>query len=66
MESSRGEVIQYYESGEIKETATYKNGMAHGFDKRYDEDGQLVLEAVYENGVLTKSTKFKGGKPIKE
>ena len=40
----------YYQSGVLKQTATYKNGNRDGISKNYLENGALKQETSYKNG----------------
>ena len=42
-----GEIKTYYESGELKSTGNYVNGLEQGEYKFYYESGQLKMEGVY-------------------
>ena len=48
----------YYQSGVLKQTATYKNGNRDGISKNYLENGALKQETSYKNG-----KRDGGGKP---
>ncbi|NCA84862.1 MAG: toxin-antitoxin system YwqK family antitoxin [Clostridia bacterium] len=45
----------YYPNGQVAIVQTYKNGVLQGVRRQYDEQGNLVSGAYYENGVKTGS-----------
>jgi hypothetical protein len=40
----------YYDTGEIKQELSYKNGKKDGVEKQYDKDGKLLKELYYQDG----------------
>jgi len=45
----KGEQQEYYENGQLKELAHYKNDIKDGIYKTYYENGNLKLEGTYKN-----------------
>lgn len=45
-----GEVVLYYPNGGIKRRCSFEEGVRHGFDEMWDEEGLLVDEGSYEMG----------------
>lgn len=45
-----GEVIWYYESGQIEQKGNYQKGSIQGSYIYYDEDGAILADGVYEDG----------------
>ncbi|HAM76317.1 MAG TPA: hypothetical protein DCQ09_11930, partial [Alcanivorax sp.] len=45
-----GDVISYFENGRIEKLQPYSAGKLDGTEKRYDEDGDLLLELPYKDG----------------
>ena len=45
-----GKAIKYYSSGKVREEIEYKDGLQHGFYNHYNEETQLDMQYVYENG----------------
>lgn len=43
-------VTHYHANGEIKETGTYYKKALNGKWMQYDEDGNIIFEAFYDNG----------------
>lgn len=43
----------YYESGAVRYTATYRDGVAEGIQTEYAEDGKILNAKIYVDGVLT-------------
>jgi antitoxin component YwqK of YwqJK toxin-antitoxin module len=43
----------YYENGMVKFTGTYKDGVAEGIHREFNEKGQVIAAKVYIDGVLT-------------
>ena len=48
---AEGEVIEYYESGTIKEKAYFINDKQEGEHLFYDEKGNLTKTEIYKNGI---------------
>ncbi|WP_343854789.1 hypothetical protein [Fulvivirga kasyanovii] len=46
-----GEVVWYYESGEVMQKAEYKNGIKQGLEVQYDKQGCLLSEGVYKQNL---------------
>ena len=44
--------VEYYENGEKKKEATYKDGKMHGFANSWHENGQKRYEETYKDGEL--------------
>ena len=42
----------YYDSGELKYEATYKNGILEGITKEYNRDGSLKGKYMFKDGEL--------------
>ena len=54
-----GNVIVYFKSnGEIAEDSEYKNGLMHGFSKKYSDKGVLIEEVLFENGKANGLAKY--------
>lgn len=53
-----GEVIDYYENGQMRTKFAYKNGLYQGEMLRYDEDGTLTYKWVYEQGKVIGRERF--------
>ena len=49
---ANGQYEIYYENGQLKERATYKDGKADGIFETYFENGQLALRGTYKDGKL--------------
>lgn len=47
---SDGVVFEYYENGDIKQMAYYKNGQKHGIDKKFYHGGQLLYQREFRDG----------------
>ena len=73
--SLNGKVVSYYENGQLRERANFKDGKEEGFWEEYYENGQLkskvnyqegkkvgFWEEYYENGQLKKKVNNKDGK----
>ena len=65
-QSDDGEIIVktvYYPNGKIMVESPHKNGLPHGIEKMYDEDGSLFRTSTSVNGVLdgVVRTYFKSG-----
>jgi antitoxin component YwqK of YwqJK toxin-antitoxin module len=45
-----GQSICFYPNGQIKTDAMYKNDQLHGDFKEYDQQGKLILDAIYVDG----------------
>lgn len=43
----------YYENGKVKFTAIYRDGVAEGIHREFDEDGNVKNAKIYIEGVLT-------------
>ena len=44
----------YNEKGKVTSIINYKNGMQDGITKDFDENGKLIKETLYKNGVEVK------------
>ena len=55
---AEGYYLVYYDSGEVKDSLFYVNGLQSGIQKRYYENGQLGAEAIY-NAIGKKSGLYK-------
>ncbi|MEA3209007.1 MAG: hypothetical protein QOE70_2064 [Chthoniobacter sp.] len=53
-QSSRKSLVarETYEGGQLVERALYKNGVAHGVQRRWYRNGHLASEAPYKDGVM--------------
>ena len=49
-------VETFYESGEIKQTAEYRNGLLHGRLVQYDKSGKITSTATFDNGSLVSTS----------
>lgn len=56
--NGQGEQRHYYHDGQLEMEAFYKDGLKEGFEKGYDEDGNLVYQEYYEGGELLKGIAF--------
>lgn len=45
-----GEIISYFENGQVDEFKPYTAGKLDGTEKHYDEDGNLLIEIPYRDG----------------
>jgi len=53
---------EFSDRGKLIKESNYQNGKLHGFFRQYDEDGKVLLEYEYKNGLcLLISTKTKCG-----
>ena len=52
MEKKNGVVETYYDNGQLKSRATYKDGKLDGLFEDWYSDGQLWLRYNYKNGVV--------------
>lgn len=43
----------YYESGQVKFTGTYKDGVAEGIHREFSPDGKVMAAKIYVEGILT-------------
>ena len=50
-----GPARDWYPSGQLKYEANYRLNARHGSTKQFREDGSLISEAIYDNGVLVRS-----------
>ena len=48
-----GDKIIYHPNGTIALISPHKDGKPHGITKKFDENGKLVEEWFFEDGVLT-------------
>lgn len=48
---------EFYENGNMKYEFHTKNNMLDGVTKRWDEDGNLISEKIWEKGKLIKTVK---------
>ena len=73
--SLNGKVVSYYENGQLRERANFKDGKEEGFWEEYYENGQLkskvnyqdgkeegFWEEYYENGQLKSKVNYQDGK----
>lgn len=44
---------EFYENGKIKSSGTYKQGIAEGITKIFDENGKPIDAKIYKGGLLT-------------
>ena len=49
---------KYWEDGTIQAEIPYKNGKKDGTEKRYDMDGNIVEEIIWEDGNMVEATRF--------
>ena len=47
-----GRVEDFFENGQMRIGATYKNGKFDGLVRNWHENGQLIIENTYKDGVL--------------
>ena len=47
-----GEVISYYENGQVKKFRNFRAGEPNGVEKFYDKDGNLIEETPYKDGAV--------------
>ncbi|MDZ4204280.1 MAG: hypothetical protein U1C46_05620 [Bacteroidales bacterium] len=43
---------EYYETGKIKNTTTYRNNLPEGIRREYDEEGKIEIAIVYASGKM--------------
>jgi len=60
-----GKFVTSYENNAIKEDGSLKKGKRHGEVKNYDENGQLIWTAHYEDGIIGPFTDSRDGKSYK-
>ena len=48
-----GDKIIYHPNGTIALISPHKDGKPHGITKKFDENGKLIEEWFFEDGVLT-------------
>ncbi len=53
-----GEWFWNYPSGKLKETAVYKDGLREGQATTYDEQGNIIAEKNFQNGIEVKDDKI--------
>ena len=41
----------YYPNGAVKATESYQDGQLNGFSRQYDEDGNIIEQKYYRNGI---------------
>ena len=44
-------VMEWYSSGKKKSTSHYKEGIQNGFRKEWDENGKLIFQGNFVDGV---------------
>lgn len=44
---------EYYPTGQIKSSATFRNGVAEGIKREFDTAGNVIRSGIYHNGELT-------------
>ena len=54
-----GDKIIYHPNGTIALISPHKNGKPNGVTKKYDENGKLIEEWFFEEGVLTLKKEYK-------
>lgn len=52
-----GEVITYHRDGSVKGTGTYRGGELHGVTKTFNQAGQILTEAYWENNKMVGTTR---------
>lgn len=50
------EATYYYQTGQLREKGCFKGQQMHGMWQSYNESGNLVAEAKYNNGTVIKRT----------
>lgn len=50
--NKHGQWFDFYESGKIKQTSEWRNGVLNGFVKNYEETGNLQNVQKYINGII--------------
>lgn len=50
-----GPARDWYVSGQLRYEANYKRNVRHGSTRQFREDGSLVSESVYDDGLLVRS-----------
>lgn len=50
-----GQAHDYYPSGALRGISDYRQNSLHGRVREFDEDGNLLLESVYEYGILIRT-----------
>lgn len=51
-------VTNYYEDGSVKEEGFYKDKKLHGEWNKFNQDGEKIAKAQYDNGVKTGTWMF--------
>lgn len=51
-----GLAVIYYDNEKIRQETQWHNDKEHGYDRLYNEDGKLLIEAFFEDGVMTKAS----------
>lgn len=62
---AHGEYWKFHENGVVRFHGFNKNGKRHGAISEYDENGNLLSIATYENGEYMKDVFYKDGQPFK-
>lgn len=47
-----GDVIDYYDNGQIKMIRQYDTHLINGFEKRYSENGKLLKHSIYKRSTI--------------
>ena len=50
-----GEQKSWYDNGKMKTTIFYKNDLLHGVFKKWNPNGDLIINKSYLNGILEKT-----------
>lgn len=58
-----GTWIDYTYTGRVLATRPYVNGVSHGNEKYYDDDGNIYYSRVYNNGEVESHGEAKGAPP---
>lgn len=52
--NGEGKTTTYYENGKVETITTYKEGKINGTKKEFDNNGKLLKETLYKDGVEIK------------
>ncbi len=63
-DGSRDRFIAYFESGRVKCTGSFKDGLRQGTWKEYNENGVVMAEAEFDQGRSTGQWQFRDGNNI--
>ena len=64
MNNKEEQIIKHYDNNNIKSKCNFKNGKKHGEEFMYNEDGDILFIANYENDIMQKMVRYKVDKKI--